>query len=53
MKIIMHLIQNNPSVTAKEMEKATGLTRRRVEYNLSNLKSRGRIKREGSTNGGQ
>jgi ATP-dependent DNA helicase RecG len=51
-EIIIGLIQVNPKVTIKEMTKATGLTRRGVEYNLSKLKDNGSIERKGPDKGG-
>jgi ATP-dependent DNA helicase RecG len=51
-EIILNLIKSNPSVTAREMEEATGLSRRGVEYNLDKMKKANVIKREGSTKTG-
>ena len=50
-EIIMALMMANPKVTAKDMMKATGLFRRRVEYQLNKLKDSGKIERIGSTKG--
>jgi len=50
---IITLIKANPKVTAKEMIKATGLSRRGVEYQLTKLKESGKIIRTGSTKAGE
>jgi ATP-dependent DNA helicase RecG len=49
---IMEAITNNPQITQAELSKMTGLTRRGVEYNLSKLKEKGLIEREGPDKGG-
>jgi predicted HTH transcriptional regulator len=49
---ILELIGSNPSITQKELMEKTGLTRRGVEWNLSKLKERGKLKRVGSDKGG-
>jgi ATP-dependent DNA helicase RecG len=51
-EIILNLILENPKVTAIEMAKVTGLTRRGVEYHLGKLKQKGKISRIGSTKAG-
>ena len=51
-EMIMELIKVNPKLTIKEMTKATGLTRRGVEYNLNKLKDNGSIERKGPDKGG-
>lgn len=51
-ELIINLIIDNPKVTANEMIKATGLSRRGVEYKLEKLKDTGKIKRIGSTKAG-
>ena len=51
-KTITELIQRRPKVTTKKMIKATGLTRRGVEYNLNKLKNNGIIERIGPDKGG-
>jgi predicted HTH transcriptional regulator len=50
--IIKNLILENPKITTKNMIKATGLTRRGVEYHLNKLKDSGKIERVGSDRGG-
>ena len=44
---IIHLIEENPKITIKELELMTGLTRRGVEWNIDKLKKQGVIKRVG------
>lgn len=51
-EMIMNLIIENPRVTANEMVKVTGLSRRGVEYQLGKLKQSGKIMRIGSTKAG-
>jgi ATP-dependent DNA helicase RecG len=51
-EIILNLILENPKVTAIEMAKVTGLSRRGVEYHLGKLKQKGKISRIGSTKAG-
>ena len=50
-KIILR-IKENPSVSTKELEAITGLTRRGVEWNIKKLKEEGRIRRVGPDKGG-
>ena len=49
---ILAEIRNNPAITTKELMKATGLTRRGIEWNISNLKKKGILKRIGPDKGG-
>ena len=49
---ILAAIINNPQITQVELAKMSGLTRRGVEYNLSKLKEKELIVREGSDKGG-
>ena len=49
---ILDAIQKNNTITQKELEQITGLTRRGVEWNLKQLKEKGLIKRIGSDKGG-
>jgi ATP-dependent DNA helicase RecG len=50
---ILILFKDNPSITQKQLADKTGLSRRGIEWNLSRLKSDGRIKRIGPDKGGQ
>jgi ATP-dependent DNA helicase RecG len=50
--IIKNLILENPKITTKNMIKATGLTRKGVEYQLNKLKDSGKIERVGPDRGG-
>ena len=49
---ILKIIEINPQITQNEIAEMTGLTRRGVEWNLSKLKAKGLIKREGADKGG-
>ena len=49
---ILDLIKGNKEITQKELEKLTGLTRRGIEWNISQLKDRGIIRRIGADKGG-
>ena len=51
-KKILMLLKENPNLTQEELVKITGLTRRGIEWNLSQLKSLGLIKRVGPNKGG-
>ncbi len=44
MEKILNILRENPTVTIKELQELTGLTRRGVEYNLAKLKQEGKIK---------
>ena len=50
---IINLISENPTITAAELTKRTGLTRRSVEWNIKKLKDKGILKRVGPTKGGR
>jgi ATP-dependent DNA helicase RecG len=49
---ILELIKINPQITQKQIAKATGLSRRGVEWNLKKLKDSGVINRIGADRGG-
>ena len=49
---ILISIKENPKITIKELVELTGLTRRGIEWNLSQLKERGIITRIGPDKGG-
>ncbi|MDR1342691.1 MAG: putative DNA binding domain-containing protein [Prevotellaceae bacterium] len=49
---ILALLQNNPYITQEELVKLTGLTRRGVEWNISQLKAKGLTERVGPDKGG-
>lgn len=51
-ELIKSLIKANPKIIAREIMKATGLSRRGVEYRLNKMKASGKIARIGSTKGG-
>lgn len=51
-KLIISSIRANPKVTIQEMRKVTGLTRRGVEYQISQMKQEGQLQRMGSTKAG-
>jgi DNA-binding Lrp family transcriptional regulator len=44
----LHIIEINPQKTQKELAEMMGLTGRGLEWNLSKLKIKGIIKREGA-----
>jgi ATP-dependent DNA helicase RecG len=46
------VINENPKITAKQLQETTGLSRRGVEYNLDKLRKEGKLKRTGSTKSG-
>jgi predicted HTH transcriptional regulator len=48
----LKLLQNNPRITQAELAELTGLTRRGVEWNISQLKANGLIERIGPDKGG-
>ena len=50
--IIYLLLKDNPKITRSELALKTGLTENGVKWNLSKLKSEGRIKRIGPDKGG-
>lgn len=49
---ILELIETDPFITQKDIVENTGLSRRGVEWNLTKLKEKGRIKRIGPDKGG-
>jgi predicted HTH transcriptional regulator len=49
---ILKLLQDNPNITQEELVRLTGLTRRGVEWNISQLKAKGVIERIGPNKGG-
>lgn len=49
---ILKLIKKNGNITIKELEEKTGLTKRKIEYKISKLKSEGIICRKGSRKSG-
>ena len=49
---ILKAMKENPKVTAKELRKKTGLSRRGVEYQIDKLKKEDVIERIGPTKGG-
>ena len=49
---ILQAISENPKITSKGLSKVTGLSVRGVEWNLSKLKKKGKLKRVGPTKGG-
>jgi ATP-dependent DNA helicase RecG len=49
---ILELILENPKITQKELIDLTGLTRRGVEWNISQLKIQGLLERIGADKGG-
>ena len=49
---ILRLIQNNPSISAREIAEKMGQSARNIEKHLRNLRSKHRIRRLGPTKGG-
>lgn len=49
---IIELIGNKPSITSRELQELTKLSRRGVEYHLDKLKKAGKLKRVGANKGG-
>ena len=49
---IIEAIKKNKSITIKQLQSVTGLTRRGVEWQLSTLKEEGIVKRIGPDKGG-
>jgi len=49
---ILEAIKIDPAITYEELSKATGLSTRGVEWNISKLKAEGKIKRIGPDKGG-
>ena len=52
-KKIIDLITSNPIITADELSDAVGITKRRIESNISQLKKAGLIEREGARKNGR
>jgi ATP-dependent DNA helicase RecG len=50
---ILELIRINPVITATALQKATGLSRRGVEWNLDKLKKENKLQRIGATKKGE
>jgi ATP-dependent DNA helicase RecG len=50
---ILNAIEENPKITAKEIQGITGLSRRGVEYQLDKLKKEKLIERIGPDRGGE
>jgi len=49
---LLDLMVKNPKITQTELANSTGLTRRGVEWNLRQLREKGRIRRVGPDRGG-
>lgn len=49
---IIHLIQETPKITMKEMAEQTGLSIKGVEWNIRKLKEEGVLRRVGPAKGG-
>ena len=49
---ILSIIQDNPKVSVKQLEKELDLTRRGIEWSISKLKNEGKLKRIGPDKGG-
>ena len=49
---ILRLIQNNPSITAREVAERMGLSSRNVEKHIRNLRTKNLLRRIGPTKGG-
>lgn len=52
-EIILKTMKSNPRVTLKDLETMTGLSRRGLEYHVSNLKKANKVQRIGSTKAGE
>ena len=52
-EIILKAMKENSKVTAKELQRKTGLTRRGIEYQIDKLKKEKVIERIGSTKAGE
>jgi len=50
---ILIMMREHPDVTANELARRTGLTRKGIEYHIRKLKVKGKIIRVGSTKSGQ
>lgn len=49
---ILKLIRENPQITSTNLQKATGLSRRGIEWNINKLKKENRLQRIGPAKGG-
>ena len=52
MEKIIKLINQNSKITIKELEEASGLSRRGIEWNIAKLKEQGKLIRIGPDKGG-
>ncbi len=52
-QVILKLIKQSPSITAKQMSETLSVSQRTIERDLSTLKERGVLKREGKDNDGK
>lgn len=52
-QVIISLIKDSPSITAKQMSETLSVSQRTIERDLSTLKERGVLKREGKDNDGK
>lgn len=52
-KIILELLQNNPTISKKQIEKSSKLKKKAIDYNIAKLKRKKIIKRVGPDKGGQ
>lgn len=52
-QVILELIKESPSITAKQMSETLSVSQRTIERDLSALKENGVLKREGKDNGGE
>ena len=50
---ILELLKENPAITNNDIQKATGLSRRGVEWQIKNLKDKGVLERIGPDKGGK
>ena len=51
-QVILNLIKESPSITAKQMSETLSVSQRTIERDLSTLKEKGIVKREGKDNDG-
>lgn len=52
-KDLIKLMENNPTITILEMAEKSGLSRSGVQYVLNSLKTKGKVRREGSQKSGK
>ena len=52
-KDLIKLMENNPAITILEMAEKSGLSRSGVQYVLNSLKTKGKVRREGSQKSGK